>query len=818
MASRTAGRTLLFSLMRWVWIGMVLAGCMALWPVAAASGSMIMPMALLAVATLTLFCFARGGRPWPWLYPLLLAVLAGILLPVGYTVMLAFTSGSVAPEQSLEQVRRSMLDETEGSGVHYKVSYALDGEQRLVLQLMPVTEPPSLNAVMPAVAAHPSTAFHTVAFHLPTDAERAWQAALGRNLPPLQLALRPGPGPSALFRADERVLYPFLLERERQLWQLRLTLPGAEGAGRMLGPVGEPQGYVAPRLVSELRPRYTPAPDAGHGPHALRVNASGALLVPDMQRGTFLSLDPAGPRPEAAFYIPATWHNFHALLDSGWPVLRQVVFSLALATAVLALALPAALLNVWCLHYVRRPRLWLAAVLLPAALPMTVALLLLKLPFRMAGLFLLRQLDWYDEAWYGLLLAALVWVTAALLTAGLFFHAAQVSGTFSDFVRTRCRAAAPMLLLVFGSLLLAGTPVLLLTRGLPYPVDDYPGIGLTHTVASLALGFDLDSGRATALLSGLFVVALALGWWRLRLLKATVYQPLSVETRTRPAVPWPRLWLVLMIGLSILPLLFALLASFGHSIQCGAAVASLSTSVSCEYAPSFTLRYWREVLGVPLPNDDGSVDPLPYPWLQWMAASWKIALLSTCFCVCSALSAAWAFRRYTFRASQWLEDSGCVLQFFPLSILALGAALLLNHVRAHFLLLSYLPYVATLLLSSSIALLAFYPLLSALRQRPDHPPGLRSLILRVWRPLAAVTILLLTLQLGEHLLGHFGMLMTDDSITAAARFDGPFFDNWLKLHNFAAAAVLFSLVPASLFMLLVYLGNRDLARHWRPGF
>jgi maltose/maltodextrin transport system permease protein len=83
-------------------------------------------------------------------------------------------------------------------------------------------------------------------------------------------------------------------------------------------------------------------------------------------------------------------------------------------------------------------------------------------------------------------------------------------------------------------------------------------------------------------------------------------------------------------------------------------------------------EHWRLALGLPVFDAQGQPVPPPFPVLQWIANSMKVALVSAAVALLLAITAAYAFARMRFRGKRLTLDALLLLQMFP-SVLALVA-------------------------------------------------------------------------------------------------------------------------------------------------
>jgi len=87
---------------------------------------------------------------------------------------------------------------------------------------------------------------------------------------------------------------------------------------------------------------------------------------------------------------------------------------------------------------------------------------------------------------------------------------------------------------------------------------------------------------------------------------------------------------------------------------------------------SLTLDHWKLALGIAVMGPDGQWQPPPFPVLQWIANSMKVALVSAAVALLLSVTAAYAFARMRFRGKAFTLDALLLLQMFP-SVLALVA-------------------------------------------------------------------------------------------------------------------------------------------------
>jgi maltose/maltodextrin transport system permease protein len=85
-----------------------------------------------------------------------------------------------------------------------------------------------------------------------------------------------------------------------------------------------------------------------------------------------------------------------------------------------------------------------------------------------------------------------------------------------------------------------------------------------------------------------------------------------------------------------------------------------------------SFEHWRLALGLPVLDADGRLVPPPFPVLQWIFNSMKVALVSASLCLVLSVTSAYAFARLRFAGRQFTLTAMLLLQMFP-SVLALVA-------------------------------------------------------------------------------------------------------------------------------------------------
>lgn len=113
-------------------------------------------------------------------------------------------------------------------------------------------------------------------------------------------------------------------------------------------------------------------------------------------------------------------------------------------------------------------------------------------------------------------------------------------------------------------------------------------------------------------------------------------------------------------------ILFPLLAVISISLRPGNfATGSLIPS-------EISFEHWKLALGIPHVLADGTVMQPPFPVLQWLWNSVKIATIASLLIVVFSTTAAYAFARLKFRFKESILNTMLLLQMFP-AVLALVA-------------------------------------------------------------------------------------------------------------------------------------------------
>ena len=87
---------------------------------------------------------------------------------------------------------------------------------------------------------------------------------------------------------------------------------------------------------------------------------------------------------------------------------------------------------------------------------------------------------------------------------------------------------------------------------------------------------------------------------------------------------------------------------------------------------AISFEHWQLALGIPYTDADGQLVRPPFPVLQWIMNSMKVALISAVIALLLSVTSAYAFARMRFRGRDAVLNAMLVLQMFP-SVLALVA-------------------------------------------------------------------------------------------------------------------------------------------------
>ena len=120
--------------------------------------------------------------------------------------------------------------------------------------------------------------------------------------------------------------------------------------------------------------------------------------------------------------------------------------------------------------------------------------------------------------------------------------------------------------------------------------------------------------------------------------------------------------LLAFIALTLLPLLTILSISLRPGNFAGGSLIP----------KALTLDHWKLALGIPVLGPDGKWEAPPFPVLQWIANSMKVALVSAAVALLLSVTSAYAFARMRFRGKRLTLDALLLLQMVP-SVLALVA-------------------------------------------------------------------------------------------------------------------------------------------------
>ena len=127
---------------------------------------------------------------------------------------------------------------------------------------------------------------------------------------------------------------------------------------------------------------------------------------------------------------------------------------------------------------------------------------------------------------------------------------------------------------------------------------------------------------------------------------------------------WAHTALVGFIALMMVPLCMVV----SISLRAG----NFATGGILPAAETFSWEHWRMVLGLPVPQPDGTWAAATTPVLRWLWNSIKVAAVSAGLILALSATCAYAFARMRFRGRHGLLGSLLILQMFPM-VLALIA-------------------------------------------------------------------------------------------------------------------------------------------------
>jgi len=87
---------------------------------------------------------------------------------------------------------------------------------------------------------------------------------------------------------------------------------------------------------------------------------------------------------------------------------------------------------------------------------------------------------------------------------------------------------------------------------------------------------------------------------------------------------------------------------------------------------AISFEHWQLALGIPYTDADGQIVRPPFPVLQWILNSMKVAFVSALIALLLSVTSAYAFARMRFRGRDAVLNGLLLLQMFP-SVLALVA-------------------------------------------------------------------------------------------------------------------------------------------------
>ncbi len=819
-------------LLRWSWIALVTGLC--LWPMPAVMADEEWGRLgyLIVTPLLTLCCFAKSRRHWQLLYPALLAVTWSILLPMAFTLLLAFSNFSGSHLYSQSYVYHYLLQTQRivAGSYDYKLFKQPDGNYFLQL-----SDPQD-------------SRWHYYSTPIALLDSQQFSRSHLRNSP-IHLVLKPGMAP---YIGTEAAIRDIVFHK-KHLQQIRFTFPASQGNPAL------DYRLSGLRRIAGYTNSYRPASSDPNNDTLMETKTADQDLAvryaPNRKSGYYQPIDKQGQfygaplEPGFVTFSPTNlWQNIKQLnrpFDTddntylprffgsrlpAWlmalPWLHTLLWSLGYGLVCLTISSALATLNAFCLQGQRKSLSWLRLLVLPAAIPLAFQALIYKGLFypRLGELYtLLSQLmgkgvghnDYHGYSIFIPLLLLLSTTLALVPLLTLWFSrlATDLSAMpLLAFAKQLLPRSKPTLLLLLGVLMLA-QPLYMLTNGYPshFVAHKLYLLGLTDTLGSMSypIAFLGGSGEhyelACTLLLFILPVALLLGWWRYKALQQQA--PLPQPEIAKPAQPkltghrLPRLWLGAMALLLWLPLLLLLFVSLRQG-QCfylkeGESAWSL-------FSVEFTLDHFRSTFNMTVRRVDGMLSPPPFPFIQWLGNSLRYAGGLTLLTLAIALPAAWALARYQFAARQTLYRLGIVLQALMPALLAVA----IYH-------LAYGPPVTMYLVANlGIVLLAMFPLTAALQPLGESETW-RQALARLKPILLTLSVLLFLQQIGERALSNI-MFSDYKKLAVAAGMEQYLYPGNYLWGDFAAAMLVLALPLMALFYWLVPRIDRNLINHWRP--
>ena len=465
-----------------------------------------------AFAMLTLVVVASGS----WLviskersnvhlvFPCLVMVAAFIVLPLLYTINIAFTNYSTDHRLSLERARAALLDESwHPAGEYYRLKVFREGSGlRLMLFGSAVSEEHFLTGpVVNSNAPQKVSAF--VSTHRPVGAELSPDEVSGKST----------------ILANLVILLPDGTE-------VTMITPGIFGTSIRSYRIAEDHSYPdqSPDLID---------------------NRTGETLRADMTTGYFTrenNAEPVGP----GFIIYTGWDNFVRVFTDPVihdPLLKNFAWSVMFAAISVALSLTIGLLLATLLHWepLQEKKIYRVLLILPYAVPLFIAALMFRGLFNQdsgeINLLLTRLfgsgLPWFSNASLAKAMVIMVntWLSypyMMILCSGLLtsvpddlYEASAIDG--ASPVQNLVHITIPMIIKPLVPLLIACFAydfnnlvlIAMLTDGAPH-IPDSP-VGATDVVAGYAYQTAFvshDYGLAAAVATLIYVLTGVIAWLR----------------------------------------------------------------------------------------------------------------------------------------------------------------------------------------------------------------------------------------------------------------------------------------------------------------
>ena len=308
-----------------------------------AQGEVVFAVLVLAIAVpgSWLLSSKKHGN-YRLLFPCLTMVAAGTILPLLYTINIAFTNYSAEHRHSYQRARAALLSESwHPAGEHYRLKLFREGA-KLRLMLIGSTGSEEHFLTEPLVDSANSNSRQTVAAFISTH------RPAGAELPADELAKK------STMLANLVIILPDGTE-------VTMVTPGVFGTSIRSNRIAENQSY--PDQSLDLMDNYT-----------------GETLRADMNTGYFTrenNAEPVGP----GFIIYNGWDNFVRIFTDAaihTPLLKSFAWSVIFAAISVALSLTIGLLLATLLEPLPEKKIYRVLLILPYAVPLFIAALMFR--------------------------------------------------------------------------------------------------------------------------------------------------------------------------------------------------------------------------------------------------------------------------------------------------------------------------------------------------------------------------------------------------------------------------------------------------------